>query len=337
MLGIEAEALDARPSSIRAILKAPVDLLWNGGIGTYVKATRRIATPTWATAPTTRSASTARELRCKVVGEGGNLGFTQLRAHRVRAGAAAASTPTRSTTPPASTAPTTRSTSRSCSARSCADGELTEKQRNKLLAEMTDDVAALVLRDNYFQTPGALGLRRVRAASLLDAQARFIRALERAGRLNRAIEFLPDDEEIAERRAAARASPRPSARCCSPTRKIALYDELLASDVPEDAVHRAPRSTATSRSRCAKRYAELHGAPPRCSARSSRRTSPTAWSTAWAATFVHRLHGGDRRASPPEVVRAYIARARRLRLRAAVARRSRRSTTRCPTRCSTRC
>ena len=98
-----------------------------------------------------------------------------------------------------------------------ADGELTEKQRNALLAEMTDDVAALVLRDNYFQTQVLSVTGRI-APQLLDAQARFMQFLEKGGRLNRAIEFLPSDEEIAERRAGrARARPRPSARCCSPT------------------------------------------------------------------------------------------------------------------------
>ena len=77
-----------------------------------------------------------------------------------------------------------------------ADGELTEKQRNVQLAEMTDDVAALVLRDNYFQTQVLSVTGRI-APQLLDAQTRFMQFLEKAGRLNRAIEFLPSDEEIA--------------------------------------------------------------------------------------------------------------------------------------------
>ena len=94
---------------------APVDLLWNGGIGTYVKAADRDQRARSATGPTTRSGSTARELRCKVVGEGGNLGLEPARPHRGGARAACASTPTPSTTAPASTPPTTRSTSRSCS------------------------------------------------------------------------------------------------------------------------------------------------------------------------------------------------------------------------------
>ena len=82
---------------------------------------------------------------------------------------------------------------------------------------MTDDVAALVLRDNYFQTQVLSVTGRI-APQLLDAQQRFMQFLEKAGRLNRAIEYLPSDEEIAERRAQrARARRAPSARCCSPT------------------------------------------------------------------------------------------------------------------------
>src|SRR6185436_9888315 len=80
-----------------------------------------------------------------------------------------------------------------------ADGELTEKQRDALLAAMTGDVAALVLRDNYFQTQALSAMNRI-APRLLDAQQRFIQFLEKAGRLNRAIEYLPSDEEIGERR-----------------------------------------------------------------------------------------------------------------------------------------
>jgi glutamate dehydrogenase len=114
-----------------------------------------------------------------------------------------------------------------------AEGELTEKQRNKLMAEMTDDVAGLVLRDNYFQTQ-ALSLARRMARQLLEQQARFMRFLEKAGRLNRAIEFLPDDEQIAERNEQGTGLTAPESAVLLAYSKLWLFDELLASDLPED-------------------------------------------------------------------------------------------------------
>src|SRR5467141_5154752 len=99
---------------------------------------------------------------------------------------------------------------------------------------MTGEVAALVLRDNYFQAQ-SLAVSGVLAPSLLDAQERFIRSLEKAGRLNRALEFLPDDEEFAERRAAKLGLTAPERAVLLAYSKIALYDELLPSNVPDDA------------------------------------------------------------------------------------------------------
>ena len=114
-----------------------------------------------------------------------------------------------------------------------ADGELTEKQRNALLAEMTDDVAALVLRDNRFQTQSLSVNGRI-APQLLDAHQRFIEFLEKTGRLNRPLEFLPDDDEIAERRARGGGLTSPERAVLLAYSKIWLYDELLASTLPDD-------------------------------------------------------------------------------------------------------
>ena len=111
--------------------------------------------------------------------------------------------------------------------------DLSLEQRNRLLAEMTDEVAALVLRDNYFQTQ-SLSISGVLAPSLLDAQERFIKSLEKAGRLNRALEFLPNDEEFAERRAAKQGLTNPERAVLLAYSKIALNEELLASNVPDD-------------------------------------------------------------------------------------------------------
>jgi glutamate dehydrogenase len=114
-----------------------------------------------------------------------------------------------------------------------ADGEMTEKQRNALLAEMTDEVGLLVLKDNYAQTQ-ALSIANRHVAEMLDGEARLMRWLERAGRLKRKIEFLPSDEDIAERQAAKLGLTSPERAVLLAYSKMWLYDELLASDVPED-------------------------------------------------------------------------------------------------------
>jgi glutamate dehydrogenase len=106
-------------------------------------------------------------------------------------------------------------------------------QRNRQLADMTDEVAALVLRDNVFQTQSLSVAGRV-APQLLEQQVRFIHALERAGRLNRAVEFLPSDDEIAERKAARLGLTAPERAVLLAYSKMQIYDELLASDIPEE-------------------------------------------------------------------------------------------------------
>ena len=104
------------------------------------------------------------------------------------------------------------------------------EQRNQLLAEMTDEVGALVLRDNYFQTQSL----SVRERMPLDPQTRFIKYLEKAGKLNRQLEFLPSDEELASRKAAKTGLTSPERAVLLAYSKITLYDELLASRVPND-------------------------------------------------------------------------------------------------------
>ena len=195
---------------MRAILQAPVDLLYNGGIGTYVKAARETHLQVGDRA-NDASVSTARELRCKVVAEGGNLGLTQTRAHRVRA----------------ERRPHQYRCDRQLRRGRCSDhevnikillglvvsdGEMTEKQRNALLAEMTDEVGLLVLAGQLLSDPGALDCEAATASKLLDAEARLMRYLERAGRLNRVIECLPTDEEVAERQAAKQGLTTPERR-----------------------------------------------------------------------------------------------------------------------------
>ena len=228
-LAVEAEVLTPN-ELIRALLKAPVDLLWNGGIGTYVKASDERHSDVGDKASDALRVD-GRELRCRVVAEGGNLGFTQrgrieyaLLGGRINTDAI------------------DNSAGVDCSDHEVnlkillnalvAAEEMTEKQRNHLLANMTEEVATLVLRDNYEQNQ-ALSLAQAQASALLDEQASFMRRLEQADKLNRAIEFLPDDERLAERRTARLGLVRPELATLLAYSKITLYEELLASDLPD--------------------------------------------------------------------------------------------------------
>jgi glutamate dehydrogenase len=229
-LAIEAKELSP-PDLLKAILKAPVDLLYNGGIGTYVKATAQSNGEVGDRANDAIRVN-GTDLRCKAVAEGGNLGFTQL--GRIEYAAAGGRILTDAID---------NSAGVDCSDHEVnikilmgivmQDGEMTLKQRNKVLAEMTDDVARLVLVDNYYQTQ-SLSVSGVRADKLLDSQAAYIRALERAGRLNRAVEFLPDEEEIAERRAARKGLYAPERAVLLAYSKMQLFDELSAGTLIDD-------------------------------------------------------------------------------------------------------
>ena len=230
VLGIDAAALTPN-ELIRAILQAPVDLLYNGGIGTYVKAKHETNAQAGDRANDAVRVN-GSDLRCKVVGEGGNLGVTQFgRIEFAKHGGHI------------NTDAIDNSAGVDCSDHEVnikillglvvADGEMTTKQRNTLLAEMTDEVGLLVLSDNYYQTQ-ALSIAGRYAVALLDTEARLMRWLERAGRLNRVIEFLPTDEEVAERQAAKLGLTSPERAVLLAYSKMWLYDALLDSDVPED-------------------------------------------------------------------------------------------------------
>jgi glutamate dehydrogenase len=229
-LSVEADSLTP-DELIRALVKAPVDLLYNGGIGTYVKAKSETNFEVGD-----RGNDAVRvngmELRCQVVAEGGNLGFTQLGRieYAMRGGRI-------------NTDAIDNSAGVDCSDHevnikivldsAVRNSELSESERNALLAQMTDEVAELVLRDNYFQAL-SLSISEARGPTLLDYQARFMRALEREGRLSRAIEFLPSEEEIAERNARHEGLVRPERAVLLAYSKLWLFDSLLASDLPDD-------------------------------------------------------------------------------------------------------
>jgi glutamate dehydrogenase len=229
-LGITAEAMTPT-ELVNAILKAPVDLIYNGGIGTYVKA----ATETHAQVGD-RANDALRvnggELRCKVFAEGGNLGCTQR--GRIEYALAGGRINTDAIDNSAGVDTSDHEVNiKILLGLAVSEGELTDKQRNSLLPQMTDDVAALVLRDNVFQTQ-VLSVTGHMAPQLMDAQSRFMQYLEKADRLDRAIEYLPSNEEIADRRGKGRGLTSPERAVLLAYSKIWLYDELLASTLPDD-------------------------------------------------------------------------------------------------------
>ncbi|MDX2032713.1 MAG: NAD-glutamate dehydrogenase, partial [Blastocatellia bacterium] len=229
-LGIEADEMTPT-ELVNAILKAPVDLLYNGGIGTYVKSSAESHADAGDRANDAVRVN-GRDLRCKVVAEGGNLGFTQR--GRVEYALAGGRINTDAIDNSAGVSTSDHEVNiKILLGIVMTEGELTEKQRNTLLAQMTDEVAALVLRDNYAQTQWLSVARRMDTL-LLDAQQRFMRFLEKQGRLNRSLEFLPTDEEITERRAKGLGLTNPENAVLLAYSKIWLFDELLASKLPDD-------------------------------------------------------------------------------------------------------
>ena len=215
---------------LRAMLRADVDLLWFGGIGTYVKASdERQADAGDRTNDALRVDGS--ELRARVIGEGANLGLTQ----RGRIEFSLAGGRLNSDF-------IDNSAGVDCSDHEVnikillnavvADGEMTRKQRDRLLAEMTDEVGLMVLHDNYLQTQ-ALTMAESQGPAAVNTSSRFMRNLERAGRLNREVEFLPDDEVLAERQSAGRGLSRPENSVLIAYAKMELYDALLDSEVPD--------------------------------------------------------------------------------------------------------
>lgn len=216
---------------IRVLLKADIDLLWFGGIGTYVKALSETHADAGDRANDAIRVN-GSDLRCRVVGEGANLGFTQ----RGRIEAALAGKKI-------NTDAVDNSAGVDCSDHevnikillndAVASGDLTMEQRDSILVAMTDEVGELVLRDNYLQSQ-ALSIAAAQSFTLLDQQGRFMRGLERQGKLDRAIEFLPDDEILRQRLTQRLGLTRPENAVLLAYSKMALYEELLAGNLPDD-------------------------------------------------------------------------------------------------------
>ena len=234
VLGIDAAVASMRPDDlISAILRAPVDLLWNGGIGTYVKA----STESHETVGDRANDSLridGSELRCRIVGEGGNLGLTQLARVEYAIGGGYIYADA-----------IDNSAGVDCSDHEVnikialdqlvSDGELTIKQRSDLLVEMTDEVAELVLDNNRAQTL-ALMIARRQSLSMVNVHARYLEALETDGELDRQLEFLPTDKQIAERQAAGSGLRAPEFAVMIAYTKNLDVEEILASDLPDSPV-----------------------------------------------------------------------------------------------------
>ncbi|AOW14290.1 NAD-glutamate dehydrogenase [Hydrogenophaga crassostreae] len=230
VLGTDAKAM-APNDLLNAILKAPVDLLYNGGIGTYVKANFETHAQVGDKAGDAFRVN-GNELRCKVFGEGGNLGATQNgRIEFAQAGGLIY------------TDAIDNSAGVDCSDHEVnikilvgavqESGALTQEERNELLASMTEEVGLLVLRDNYYQSQ-QIELAAARPLYLLEGQQNLMRWLESIGLLKRDIEYLPTDEELAKRKRDGKGLTRPENAVLMAYSKLNLFDELCAGALPDD-------------------------------------------------------------------------------------------------------
>ncbi len=229
-LGIKAEKLTP-PELIGAILRAPADLLWFGGIGTYVRSTRESDDEVGDRA-NDAVRITAPELRVKVVGEGANLGMTQHARVEFALAGGRCNSDAIDNSAGVNTSDVEVNIKIAFGAAMRA-GSLTRKARNTLLAAMTDQVADLVLRNNYLQTL-ALSLAERRSRDDTGIYARFMNDFEARGLLDRAVEDLPEDADLEERTEAGQSLTRPEIAVLIAYAKIVLFDELLGSTVPDD-------------------------------------------------------------------------------------------------------
>ena len=311
-----------------AILKAPVDLLWFGGIGTYLRASSETNQDVGDRANDAIRV-TALDVRAKVIGEGANLGVTQrariefgLNGGRCNSDAI------------------DNSGGVNCSdvevnikialASAMRKGSLTRPARNKLLAEMTDEVGALVLSNNYEQTL-ALSIARKRGLADIAHQSRFMTALEARGLLDRAVETLPSPAALAEREARGEPLTRAELGVLLAYAKIVLFSDIVASDVPDDP-HFDRDLMGYFPDRMAKKYAGRDPRPP-AAPRNHRPRRRQRSRQSRRPVLRQPAAGSDRPHAPPTWCAPSPWCATALRCRRSIAR-STRSTTRSTARCS---
>jgi len=299
ILGIEENSL-APNELIRAILKAPVDLLFNGGIGTYVKA----ATESHADVGDKTNEFcrvNGDELRCKVVGEGGNLGFTQLGRIEYALNDGLINTDF-----------IDNSAGVDCSDhevnikillnKEIAKGNLTEKKRNQLLTKMTSNVAKLVLHDNYSQAL-VMSFSSMHVMHYTGLYLSYMKELETSVNLNRAVEFLPDEKKLLERKASEKGLTRPELAVLLAYTKIHIKNELLKSNMLNDPYYITALESAFP-SLLTKLYANsMEEHRLRLEIIATQLSNRVVNSV--GITFVYRLQT-ETGASIPDIVRAYI-------------------------------
>ncbi|MGI8525681.1 MAG: NAD-glutamate dehydrogenase domain-containing protein, partial [Pseudolabrys sp.] len=236
-LSPEAQKLIGLPEKVtpqqlmKAILQMPVDLLFFGGIGTYIRASSESDDAAGDRANDAIRV-TGADLKCKVIGEGANLGMTQ----RGRVEAAMKGVRLNTDAIDNSAGVNTSDVEvniKIALVNPVRAGKLTTEARNSFLAEMTDEVARLVLRNNYLQTL-ALSLAQRRGLEDLGFQQRLMQTLETRGLLDRAVEYLPDDMALADRRTRNLPLTRPELAVLLAYAKLTLYSDLLDSTVPDD-------------------------------------------------------------------------------------------------------
>ncbi len=229
-LGTEASQM-APPDLIQALLKAPVDLLWFGGIGTYIKASAETNADAGDRANDALRID-ASAIGAKVVGEGANLAVTQRARIEYALGGGRINSDAIDNSAGVDTSDHEVNIKILLNG-VVASGSMSLKQRDKLLGDMTDEVGQLVLRDNYLQTL-ALTLAESQGADRLDEQSRLMREMERDGRLDRAVEYLPDDKALAARAASGKSLTRPELAVLLAYVKNNLAHDLVETDLPDD-------------------------------------------------------------------------------------------------------
>ncbi len=231
-LGIDSTVSALSPDElISAILAAPVDLLWNGGIGTYVKASSESHADVGDRSNNAVRIDATR-LRARVIGEGGNLGLTQAARIEYSLGGGLMNTDFIDNSAGVDTSDHEVNI-KILLADAIRDGVIPASGRHQLLNEMTDEVASLVLRHNYGQNM-ALAVARSQASSLLHVHARYLRKLVRDKRLNAEQDTLPDEREVAERRSSGGGLTNPELALLLAHTKISAAEDVLGSGLPDD-------------------------------------------------------------------------------------------------------
>ncbi|MGB1297048.1 MAG: NAD-glutamate dehydrogenase [Psychrobium sp.] len=233
MIGVKKASLTPN-ELIKAILRMEVDLFWNGGIGTYLKGESESHVDVGDRANDALRIN-GSEMKAKIIGEGGNLGCTQL--GRVEYCAAGGRMNTDFIDNVGGVDCSDNEVNIKILLNTLVEhGDLTVKQRNELLYSMTDEVGDIVI-DNHNRQTQSLSISSYGGANMLKEQIRFMHGLEKAGSLDRALEFLPTDEELAERQAEGRGFTRPELAVLLAYGKMVLKEQLVIDEITDNSFH----------------------------------------------------------------------------------------------------